>query len=73
MDRIWRQVQSLSNGESFTQIEGIEYEDTFSPAVRFAPIRLFLALVVHLDLDLFQMYVKIAFRNVNPEEKIYMD
>jgi len=37
----------------FTQIEGIDYEDTFSPMVRFASIRLLLVLVAHLDLELF--------------------
>jgi len=59
--------------KGLTQIEGIDYEETFSPVVRFASIRLLLALVAHLDLELFQMAVKTAFLNGNLEEEIYMD
>jgi len=59
--------------KGFTQIEGRDYEETFSSMVRFASIRMLLALVVHLDLELFQMDVKTAFLNGNLEEEIYMD
>jgi len=59
--------------KGFTQIEGIDYEETFSHVVRFASIRLLLALVSHLDLELFQMDVKNAFLNRNLKEEIYMD
>ena len=44
--------------KGFTKIEGVDYEETFSPVVRIASIRLLLALVAHLDLELFQMDVK---------------
>jgi len=59
--------------KGFTQIEGVDYEEIFSPVVRIASIRLLLALVAHLDLGLFQMDVKTAFLNGNIEEEIYMD
>ena len=39
--------------KGFTQIEGVDYEETFSPVVRIVSIRLLLALVAHLDLELF--------------------
>ena len=41
--------------------------------MRTASIRPFLALVVHLNLELFQMDVKTAFLNGSLEEEIYMD
>jgi len=59
--------------KGFTQIEGIDYEETFSHVVRFASIHLLLSLVAHLDLELFQIDIKTAFLNGNLEEEIYMD
>jgi len=59
--------------KGFIQIEGVDYEETFSPMVRFVSIRLLLALVAHLDLELFQIDVKTAFLNGSLEEGIYMD
>jgi len=56
--------------KGFTRIEGIDYEETFSPVLRFASIRLLLVLVAHLDLELFQMDIKTAFLNGNLEEEI---
>ncbi|KAL0287546.1 UNVERIFIED_CONTAM: Retrovirus-related Pol polyprotein from transposon TNT 1-94 [Sesamum radiatum] len=49
--------------KGYTQREGINYEETFSPVVRFVSVRLILAIVAHLDLELFQMDVKTAFLN----------
>ena len=51
--------------KGFTQIEGVDYEEIFSLVVRIAFIHLLLALVAHLDLELFQMDVKTAFLNGN--------
>ena len=41
--------------------------------MRIASIRLLIALVAHVDLELFQMDVNTAFLNVNLKEEIYMD
>ena len=59
--------------KGFTQMKGIDYEETFSLVVRFASIRLILAVVSHLDLKLYQMDVKTAFLNGELDEEIYMD
>ena len=41
--------------------------------MRLVSIHLILAIVVHLDLELFQMDVKTAFLNGELDEEIYMD
>ena len=59
--------------KGYTKKEDIDYEETFSPVLRFASIRLILAIVAHLDLEFYRMDVKTAFLNGELNEKIYMD
>ena len=51
----------------------MDYEETFSPVVRFASIRLIKAIVANLNLELYQMDVKMTFLNGELDEEIYMD
>ena len=53
-------------------MEGIDYEGTLSPVVKFQSIRTLAALVACHDLELHQMDVKTAFLNDELEEEIYM-
>nr|GEX52653.1 hypothetical protein [Tanacetum cinerariifolium] len=45
----------------YSQQEGIDYDETFSPAARIEAIRLFLAYAAHKDFTIFQMDVKTTF------------
>ena len=60
--------------KGFTQREGIDYNETFSPVSLKDSIRFIMALVAHFDLKLHQMGVKTAFLNGEIDETIfYMD
>jgi len=59
--------------KGFTQKNGIDYKETFSPVSKKDSFRIIIALVAHYDLELHQMDVKISFLNGNLEEDIYMD
>ena len=56
----------------FTQKEGVDYNEIFSPVVRHTSIRVLLAIVAHYDLELEQLDVKTAFLHGLLEEDIYM-
>ena len=58
--------------KGYTQKEGIDYEDTFSPVVMLKSIRILLSIAAHLDYEIWQMDVKTAFLNGSLEETIYM-
>ena len=59
--------------KGFTQKEGIDYTETFSPVSKKDSLRIIMALVAHYDLELHQMDVKTAFLNGDLDEVIYME
>ena len=57
--------------KGFTQKEGIDYKETFSPVSSKDSFRTIMTLVTHYDLKLHNMDVKTAFLNGNIDETIY--
>ena len=57
----------------YSQKEGIEFHDIFSPVVKIVSIQSVLVLVSLLDLELEKLDVKTAFLHVNLDEEIYME
>jgi len=58
--------------KGYTQWEGIDYNEVFSPVVKHLSIQILLALVAQYELELDQLDVKTAFFHGDLEEKICM-
>jgi Reverse transcriptase (RNA-dependent DNA polymerase) len=58
--------------KGYKQIEGIDFDETFSPVVMFKSIRILLAIVAFHDYEISQMDVKTAFLNGDLQEDVYM-
>ena len=58
--------------QGYTQVEGIDFDETFAPVARLEAIRILLAYANHHDITLYQMDVKSAFLNGKLEEEVYV-
>ena len=58
--------------QGYSQVEGIDYGETFSPVARLESIRMLLAYAYHHDFKLYQMDVKSAFLNGPLKEEAYV-
>lgn len=58
--------------KGFSQRPGIDFEETFSPVVKYDTLRVILSLVAALDLDMSQLDVKTAFLYGEISEEIYL-
>ena len=60
-------------GRGFTQRPGLDYDETFSPVVRFETIRALLAMVPSKHLKVRQLDVKGTYLNGKLTQPIYME
>jgi transposase InsO family protein len=58
--------------QGFTQVEGIDYTETFAAVAKYDTVRILLALAAKFDLELDQMDVRTAFLNADLKEDIYL-
>ena len=58
--------------KGYTQKEGVDYEETFSPVAMLKSIRILLSIVAALDYEIWKMDVKTSFLNGYLDESIYM-
>ncbi|CAI7778781.1 unnamed protein product [Closterium sp. NIES-53] len=59
--------------KGFTQVEGVEYEETYAPVGSYVTARVLLAITAALDLDLMQLDVKNAFLHGVLDRDLYME
>jgi hypothetical protein len=59
--------------QGFTQVKGLDFEETFAPVARLEAIRMLLAFAIHHDFKLYQMDVKSAFLNGPLSELVYVE
>jgi hypothetical protein len=57
----------------YTQIEGIDFDETFAPVARLESIRILLSIACHLGFKLYQMDVKSAFLYGILQEEVYVE
>jgi hypothetical protein len=57
----------------FSQVEGIDYEDTFSPVARYSSIRMIISLTASMGWKLHQIDVKTTFLNGEIGEELYIE
>ena len=62
------QKQSSSFAQGYTQVEEIDFDETFAPVARIEAIRILLAYANHHNILLYQMDVKSDFLNGKIEE-----
>ena len=58
--------------KGFRQVQGVDYNETFSPVAMLKSVRIILAIIAYFDYEIWQMDVKTAFLNGNLTEDVYM-
>jgi len=59
--------------QGYTQVEGLDFDETFAPVAKLESIRLLLGVSCILKFKLFQMHVKSAFLNGYLHEEVYVE
>jgi len=59
-------------GKGYSQVEGIDFGDIFSPVAKLISFRFILSIISTFDLKVQQMDVKTSFLHGDLEEEIYM-
>jgi hypothetical protein len=57
----------------YSQVKGLNFDETFAPVARLESIRMLLAYVTHHGFKLYQMDVKSAFLNGPSKEEVYVE
>ena len=58
--------------KGYRQVQGVDYDETFSPVAKLKSVRIMLAIAAFYDYEIWQMDVKTAFLNGFLKEELYM-
>ena len=58
--------------KGYRQVQGVDYDETFSPVEKLKSVRIMLAIAAYYDYEIWQMDVKTAFLNGFLKEELYM-
>jgi hypothetical protein len=59
--------------KGYSQVEGLDFDETFAPVARLESIRILLAYVTHHYFNLYQIDIKSAFLNELIKKEVYVD
>jgi hypothetical protein len=59
--------------KGYSQVESLDFDETFAPVTRLESIRILLAYATHHDFKLYQMDINSAFLNGPIKEEVYME
>jgi hypothetical protein len=59
--------------KGYSQVEGVDFQETFSPVARFTTMRVLLTMAADMDLEVHQLDIKTAFLNGYLDGEIYME
>ena len=58
--------------KGYRQVQGVDYDETFSPVAKLKSVRIMLAMAAFYDYEIWQMDVKTIFLNGLLKEELYM-
>jgi hypothetical protein len=59
--------------KGYSQVEGLDFDETFAPVGRFESIHILLTYATHHDFNLYQIDIKSAFLNDPIKEEVYVE
>jgi hypothetical protein len=83
-NQVWTLVERLNTNvigtkwarlvaQDFTQVEGLDFEETYAPVARLEAIHMLLAYAAHHNFKLYQMDIKSVFLNGPIQELVYIE